>query len=283
MSPTAPAAGPGEEVVRPDVGGTPRWVTLHHPASPPRAAVLLAAPFATEKVKAHRTLVAFARALAQRGLLAVRFDHRGEGDSGGDFADFGFIDRLADLDRLITLLAQERGLTHWGGVGLRLGANLLAAAAARHPGRHPLSLWSPVADGDRLLQELLHRHVVEQGLRHGRVPRDSTQLLAALHAGEPIVVEGFPLTRRLLDEAALLQLSRLLPACPGPLQWLELDHRDRPLGPLEPALAALPQIQERTSVLVGSRFWQNFRYHRPREPLLFAHSLRFLEETLAHG
>ena len=267
------------------LGGGYLWTVIHHPAEPGGFGAIICAPFGTEKVKAHRTLVALARALAAKGLVAIRFDHRGEGDSGGDFSDFAFEERLDDVDAVVELLEERCRVQRWGGVGLRLGATILASAAARRAHRGgplpPLSLWAPVLRARPYLEDLLRANLVQQGIRHGRVLRDRAALLQALTQGEEVAVDGFPFTRRLMEESRQLELGRALDGWEGPVQVLDLDRRSKKALPRDlQGLAEAREIADLASLRCGSRFWLDFRYHRPHETGLFERTISFLEEGL---
>lgn len=294
-----------EDVLLP-VGGSHLWVVLHHPAcGEPQGGVIVCSPFGPEKVKAHRTLVALARTLAARGLAVARFDHRGEGDAGGDFADFDFQDRLDDVDAVTALLGERFGIDRPAGVGLRLGATILAEAMARRrelrapagpdaaagaPGRDghappPLVLWAPLISPAGYLRDMLRANVLEQGMRHGRVLRDRESLLAGLAGGETVVVDGFPLRWRLFEQAEQLELGRALDRLgPPPVPVMLVDiARGVQRRPVAAELAALAERTGAVARSVPSRscFWQDFRFHRPQEPELFASTCSFLEEWLS--
>jgi len=52
----------------------PTWLALR--------AIVMCDPLGEAKLRSHRVFVALARDMAAAGLAALRFDHRGEGDSG---------------------------------------------------------------------------------------------------------------------------------------------------------------------------------------------------------
>ncbi len=282
-------ATPGsQQVLQLPVGAGALWATVHRPPAEPHCGVLLAAPFASEKVKAHRTLRALALDLAARGFLVLRFDHRGEGDGSGDFAQHAVDDRLADLRAAVAWLRQQPGLRAWAGVGLRVGATLLAAAARPLPGSaadaafpcRALSLLAPVPDLGRHLLDMLRANLVEQGERHGRVLRDRDALVAAMRSGEEVPVDGFPFTAALLDQAAPLRLAELLADQPAAVQILDLDRGQRPVAAALAGLGRQACVRDLGLVTCSSRFWLDFRYHRPHEAALFARCGDFLTEQL---
>jgi len=249
--------------------------------------VVLFGPFGPEKVKAHRTLVAMARALAAEGAHAVRFDHRGQGDSCGSFADFGFGDLVSDGVAALRYAAELDGTRRVAALGLRLGA-LLAALAAAAPDAPKaalagLALWAPVLDARRHLYDMLRSNMATQIVQHGRVLRDRAQLVADMAAGQPAVVEGFPLTQQLMSEAEGHTLPAALRSAGLPTLLLKPAR-----APLEATPPPPPRLVRLVAQLgdeipasvaaaapVAAPFWQSFSYHRPHEPALF-------EATLTH-
>ena len=55
---------------------------------PPRRGVLIVVGGPQYRIGSHRQFLLLARALADSGIAAMRFDYRGLGDSGGEFAGF---------------------------------------------------------------------------------------------------------------------------------------------------------------------------------------------------
>lgn len=73
---------------------------VHRPAVPsvgatsgsPRRGVLIVVGGPQYRIGSHRQFLLLARALSDAGIAAMRFDYRGLGDSGGEFAGFENID-----------------------------------------------------------------------------------------------------------------------------------------------------------------------------------------------
>lgn len=62
------------------------------PQDIPRRGVLIVVGGPQYRIGSHRQFMLLARALSENGIAAMRFDYRGLGDSGGDFAGFENID-----------------------------------------------------------------------------------------------------------------------------------------------------------------------------------------------
>lgn len=66
---------------------------IHRPENTtPRRGVLIIVGGPQYRIGSHRQFLLLARALSENGIAAMRFDYRGLGDSGGEFAGFENID-----------------------------------------------------------------------------------------------------------------------------------------------------------------------------------------------
>ena len=125
---------------------------LHYP---PKAralpAVLICHGFTGTKVEGHRLFVKLAQKLADRGIVALRFDFRGSGDSEGDFSQMTLEGEIEDakvaLDFLQSLPEVDTG--RLAILGLSMGGAVSATLAGRDPRLSGCALWSAVADFSR--------------------------------------------------------------------------------------------------------------------------------------
>ena len=118
-----------------------------------RGVVVLCPTIGIEAVNSHAALRRLAERLATAGLVVLRFDYDGTGDSTGTQADPG---------RVSTWLASIRTAIAWARalevgsvtvIGLRIGATLAAAEISQSGGVDALVLWDPCFSGRRLLRE----------------------------------------------------------------------------------------------------------------------------------
>ena len=117
--------------------------------------VVLCKPFGYEAICAHRSIRAFAEALADAGFPAFRFDYLGTGDSGeidpqADQLQVWTRDALAAAQEL----RRRSGVTQICFLGVRLGALLATLAARQSRTESSLVLISPILSGRRYLREL---------------------------------------------------------------------------------------------------------------------------------
>lgn len=120
---------------------------IYSPASgrPGGRGVLLCNPWGPEAMRAHRSMKVLADRLSAQGLDVLRFDYYGTGDSFGDATNACLADWVGDAVLAAEELRALAGVGRVDLVGLRLGAWVAAAAAARLGGEGGrIVLWDPV-------------------------------------------------------------------------------------------------------------------------------------------
>jgi alpha/beta superfamily hydrolase len=131
---------------------------LHRPAlqAPCDLALVLCNPFGFEEVCAHRALRDMARAAADAGIPALRFDYPDSGQSsdvGPAGADLWPL-WVDSVHQAIDAVREATGARRVALLGVRLGALLAAAAAQGRDDVHGLVLVAPVVRGRSYLREL---------------------------------------------------------------------------------------------------------------------------------
>jgi len=125
-----------------------------------RGAVVICHAVGEEARSSRRTMRDLSRRLAEDGLLVLRFDYDGTGDSGGDFNDPSWQDRwAASVDEAVRFV-QTTGVTSLSLVGMRMGATIAAVAASGSGwSADSIVLWDPCRSGRDFLREqsMLHR------------------------------------------------------------------------------------------------------------------------------
>lgn len=221
-------------------------------------------PFAEEMNKSRRMAALQSRALAQAGYAVLQVDLLGCGDSSGDFRDASWADWLDDVVLAVRWMQQRHDAALWLW-GLRAGCLLAAAAAQRMDAPCHFLFWQPVLSGKATLQQFLRLKAAAR-LASGESKAILHAARADLHAGRPVEVAGYTLTRPLSQglEAATLAPSADLTATPGfvspNLIWLELSNQPVPtLSPAsQPALQAWQAAGWAATALAipGPSFWQ---------------------------
>lgn len=105
--------------------------------------VVLAHGFTGTKCENGRLFVQAARALAEAGISALRFDFWGSGDSEGSFDEATPNTEIADLNAVIGW-ALKRGFTEIGVLGLSLGGAVSICTVSQNPHVKVLATWSSV-------------------------------------------------------------------------------------------------------------------------------------------
>lgn len=213
----------GRTPIEGTVDVTPRWFGtpprprlgfLHRPAGgQARGAVVICPSFGAELNFSYRLLRVLAERLADRGLLVVRFDYDGTGQSAGQVNDPGRREAYRQSVVDAVSLVREEGAEWVAGVGFRLGSTVLADAAAGPATVDALVLWDPCLSGRSFLRE---QRALLGTLEIGTSPEEGTE------------IAGYLLSPTTTAEFATLELPRDLERPPG--TTLVLLDAERPGG-----------------------------------------------------
>ena len=187
-------------------------------AAPREHGVLLCNPFGQEAIRAHRLVRVLADRLAAAGFAVMRFDYFGTGDSDGDDTEGRLPRWTDDIVAVDAELRSRAGLSRTTWIGIRLGASLAVAAAARarpHPER--LILWDPITDGAAYLEELALAHA--WWMQAGSAGLDTARRLSRHSTLPPGPVDealGFPLGESIRADIRDLS-AQAFANCPSPM------------------------------------------------------------------
>ncbi|MCX7625197.1 MAG: alpha/beta fold hydrolase [Candidatus Sumerlaeaceae bacterium] len=126
------------------------------PRHPPYPAVICCHGFTGHHIEARRLYSRLARMLCEAGIAVFRFDHRGCGDSSGDFLDFTPMGFLEDLDAAEQFFLSDPRIEHSriAVVGYSLGGISASYLLSRHPDWRTGVLWAGVARPDIIRDRL---------------------------------------------------------------------------------------------------------------------------------
>ncbi len=127
-----------------------------------RGAVVLCPPIGKAHVDSYRGMVLLSQELTARGLMTVRFDYRGVGDStGAQDAPDAVEGWLKSIESAVAY-ARSCGAKEVALLGLGVGGLLSAAAVTRCGDLRALALWDPAENGRLYLraQQALYRIAV---------------------------------------------------------------------------------------------------------------------------
>ncbi len=262
-----------------DQAGTSLFGVWHEPAGEARRTpFVFCHPFGEEKLWAHRPYVTFARELAQRGHAVLRFDYRGNGDSGGRFSESSLSTAIADIGTAIDVTRARTGAAQVGLVGLRLGASLAFKVAAARTDVGPLVLWAPIVNGERYLQELLRINLTTQMAVYREIRDDREALGRVLAAGGTVNVDGYEMTRGMSDGLTALSLlsDAAVPSVPTYLAQLERNEAAKPPAEITDLAARITGCT--LQVVREDPFWKEIPRFYDRAPNLFTATLSWLED-----
>lgn len=118
-----------------------------------RGAVVLCPPLGKEQIDSYRGMLFAAQELCAAGLVVLRFDYAGTGDSTGDQRAPDAVERWVRSVRTAVAYVRETGLEHIALGGLRVGALLAAVARSELGELTAMALWDPVLNGRSYLRQ----------------------------------------------------------------------------------------------------------------------------------
>lgn len=240
----------------------------HQPDQPSATPFVFCHPFAEEKLWAHRVFVSYARALAEAGHPVLRFDHRGNGDSAGEFSASSLASARADVRAAITEVRHLTGAPAVDLLGLRLGATIASLVADESQDVERLVLWAPIVDGAAYMQEILRVNVTTQMAVYKEIRQDRENLVAAMREGQTVNVDGYELAYPLYSEISQVRLGAQPARHHGPTLIVRIDRQlQRPAVDLEKLASAYPQGT--LTAVVEEPFWKEIQRSYQTAPKLF--------------
>lgn len=117
-------------------------------------AVLFLHGFLATKIETHRIFVKMARHLEAQGVVSLRFDFRGCGDSSGDSLEMTLASQMSDATAALNWLRRHPRVDskRIALLGMSLGGGVAATLVGRDPRVKALVLWAPVGDLMECLQ-----------------------------------------------------------------------------------------------------------------------------------
>jgi alpha-beta hydrolase superfamily lysophospholipase len=147
-------------------------------------AVVLCPPLARELTSTQYCYRLLAEALTRAGMLTVRFDYDGTGDSaGGDFDPHRVESWLASIGHAVDL-ARSCGPRAVSLVGMRVGALLAAVEAARLGSVDAVVLWDPCGSARSFVREQMALQRIRSDVY--RDPGEDTELPGFVFSTETV-------------------------------------------------------------------------------------------------
>jgi alpha-beta hydrolase superfamily lysophospholipase len=122
------------------------------PGSVGTVGAVLCPPVGLDLQFSYAGIRSLAHRMASKGLVTIRFDYSGTGNSSGSLDDSRLSSWVSDVKAAIAVL-KNVGVEHVVLVGLRLGANLAAAVMQDESRIDSVVLWDPYWNGGVFLRE----------------------------------------------------------------------------------------------------------------------------------
>jgi pimeloyl-ACP methyl ester carboxylesterase len=214
-------------VIEPIVFGDalrPLFGALTRPPSQARdTGVVICAPMGYENGVSYRGLHALAGRLAESGRPTLRFDWPSIGDSSGDHSDAGLVEAwIGAVGEAVSELRELTGVVDVALVGVRLGATLAVAAAARGAAVSELVLWAPFLTGRSYVRQMRAFHAIAE--RSISPPRDDG---SPRSQNGDVEASGYLLSATTVRDLDALDLSALRFPEPRPCRVLYAGGNSR--------------------------------------------------------
>lgn len=129
---------------------------IHIPDKTPAPAIVFCHGFTGNRVEAHRLFVRAARRMSKEGMVAVRFDFRGSGESEGEFENMTISGEVSDLNAMLKFLTGRKEILtkSIGVLGLSMGGVVSILTAAQNETIRAVCTWSAPAELKNLSNSL---------------------------------------------------------------------------------------------------------------------------------
>jgi pimeloyl-ACP methyl ester carboxylesterase len=243
-------SGLRERFITPTIGGKPTVGVLSAPIRPASDfGWIICHSFAMEQVWLQPLEVALARGLAIAGFHALRFHCQGYGDSEGSTSEIGLEAHVRDCLDAIRVLRDETGASNVGLVGARVGGTVAALAADRSDATR-IVLWNPVVDGRRYVDALTRAAMVTELSSSSQVRSEADDVDARFAEAGILDVQGFPITRGVMEEFTGFNLLQALTRFRGEALIIQVSRTTRPRPDLEQLRARIETVGGQSSIQV---------------------------------
>ncbi len=132
------------------------FAVMHRPINKKKSpAVIMCHGLAGDKTGKFRVYVLLAEMLAKHGIISLRFDFRGSGDSEGDFSDMTIEGEVSDALTALAFLEQSPYVdtSKLGVFGRSIGGSVAILAASRFKKIKSIVTWAPLSDGEQWINQ----------------------------------------------------------------------------------------------------------------------------------
>lgn len=251
---------------------------LHEPTGRRRRkeGFVFCAPFAEEKLWAHRVMLNFARELADEGYAVLRFDYMGNGDSDGKFEESTLETMLSDTQCAIrTLREKVIEVDSVNLLGLRLGGAIAAIYASRNKNVSHLILWDPIINGAAYMREMLRINLSTQAAVYKKILHNTDALIAMMKDGKTVNVDGYEVAWPLYEQVAEIDLLSRDNNIPCRALIVQISRKD---GSVSPAFGKMKEkyLSAEIAVAVEEPFWKEIRQYYSKAENLYQITMDWL-------
>jgi len=235
------------------------------------------APFAEEKLWAHRVFLNFARDLADKGYPVLRFDYMGNGDSEGDFEESTLDTMLSDTEYAARILREKvRGVESVNLLGLRFGASVAALAANQKSEYGRLILWEPVVNGLAYTRELLRINLSTQSSVYKKILFNTDALIELMKTGGTVNVDGYEMGWPLYEQVAGVDLLNGDNTCECNTLIVQISRKKETVNS---EFVKLKGYYSKCELAVSTEqpFWKEIRHYYHRANNLFQITMDWLK------
>ena len=251
---------------------------LHQANAPVRKeGFVFCAPFAEEKLWAHRVLLNFARDLADNGYPVLRFDYMGNGDSEGDFEESSLERMLSDTGCAIrTLREKVSGVESVNLLGLRLGGTIAALAGENGSDMSRLILWEPVVNGSAYMREMLRINLSTQTSVYKKILHNTDALISMMKEGKTVNVDGYEMAWPLYEQIAGIDLLNQKNSFMGKSLLVQISRKEGDISqPFKSLQGRMGNCE--AALAVEEPFWKEIKLYYARGESLFRITRGWLE------
>jgi pimeloyl-ACP methyl ester carboxylesterase len=244
----------------------PLYARTHIPVAGQRdLGVLVVPPIGRERQRILREMTNLGRDVAAAGFPVLRFDYRGEGESGGEFSESTVTTRVADTVAAAHELRRRSGAGRVALIGFHIGA-VVAALAARDANADLLVCCDPACAIQPYVKNLIRASILQQSQYSGRPPELESEVRARLRAGNVINIYGFLAAAPLIDELETLDVTVALSEFSGSSAIMYFRPKEAPPPPPVHAWGALLGAPSRCAIrpLTMSFSWTTRKRWVPR-------------------
>lgn len=242
--------------------------------------VVFCAPFAEEKLWAHRVFVNFAQVMAEKGYTVLRFDQMGHGDSSGDHEDMTLETYMNDVKTAADYLRLNCHTEHVGLLGLRWGATVAALSAVKTRAEF-LILWDPVVKGSDYIQQCLRSNIATQLMIHRKVVKNRDKLVEELLSGISVNIDGYLISSEFYVQATAVNLleKSVMTGIPALITRTRKGQTGKNSSDLEQLFQIYASSQPLSAYreIQGEPFWTELKTYLQYPEALFTETLSWVK------